>query len=121
MKKTIDKNEFIEEMQAYDDDAFSYEGLCCLFDYLEDYEQSIGEELEFDVLALHWKYSEMSVNEFLDSYYWYIIIEEIISKYQLESKYKITADVLYEYENIYMYGRIIAIVNDNTIIVDTER
>lgn len=37
---------------------FSYSALRVLFDYLEEYEQSTGEEIELDVVALCCEYSE---------------------------------------------------------------
>ena len=39
-------------------DQFSYDGLKALFDYLEEYEDDIGEELELDVVALCCDYCE---------------------------------------------------------------
>ena len=71
MKKTISKYEFIEEMMEdyYFPNDFTREGLSCLFDYLEELEQKTGEELEFDGVELHSKYSEMSVSDFINNYY----------------------------------------------------
>ena len=37
---------------------FSYEGLVALFEYLEDYEQSTGTQIEFDPIALCVEYTE---------------------------------------------------------------
>ena len=37
---------------------FTYEGLECLYNYLIDYEQDTGEEIELDVIALCCDYSE---------------------------------------------------------------
>lgn len=37
---------------------FSYEGLNALFDYLEEYEEETGEEIDFDMVALCCDYSE---------------------------------------------------------------
>lgn len=37
---------------------FSYEGLNALFDYLEEYEEETGEEIDFDMVALACEYSE---------------------------------------------------------------
>lgn len=39
-------------------DQFSYEGLKALFEYLEDYEEQTGEEIEMDVIALCCDYYE---------------------------------------------------------------
>lgn len=37
---------------------FSYEGLNALFEYLEEYEESTGEQIEFDPIALCVEYAE---------------------------------------------------------------
>tara|TARA_R110000823_G_scaffold151271_1_gene282122 strand:+ start:442 stop:723 length:282 start_codon:yes stop_codon:yes gene_type:complete len=48
---------------------FSYDGLKALFEYLEDYEEDTGEEIELDVIALCCDYAEYdSLNEYNDDY-----------------------------------------------------
>jgi len=123
MKKTISKYEFIDEMiqDYYFPNDFTREGLSCLFDYLEELEQETGEELEFDPVALHCQYSEMLVSDFLNNYYDNDDIEAIISANRLKSKKDITADMLQKYEYEYSDNSIVVIVDDNTIIVDTDR
>lgn len=37
---------------------FSYEGLTALYEYLEEYEQSTGTEIDFDMVAICCEYSE---------------------------------------------------------------
>lgn len=37
---------------------FSYDGLTALFDYLEDYEDNVGEQVEFDPIAIAVEYTE---------------------------------------------------------------
>ena len=37
---------------------FTYEGLEALYDYLEQYSEDIGQEIEFDMIALCCEYSE---------------------------------------------------------------
>ena len=60
MKDTINKNQFINWFRSNEQykNNFSYEGLSALFDYLEEMEESTGEELEFDPVALCCEYSE---------------------------------------------------------------
>ena len=58
MKNTVDIYQFRNEFQAIRPNNFSYEGLTVLFDYLEEYESSCGEELELDVIALCCDFSE---------------------------------------------------------------
>lgn len=42
---------------------FSYEGLKALFDYLEQLEKDLGEQIELDVIALCCEYSEINDDE----------------------------------------------------------
>ena len=60
MKDTINKNQFINWFRSNEQykNNFSYEGLSALFDYLEEMEESTGEELDFDPIALCCEYSE---------------------------------------------------------------
>jgi hypothetical protein len=53
MKQTIGFTQFSDAFRAYDRyDQFGYDALKALFDYLEELEQDIGEEMELDVIAL---------------------------------------------------------------------
>ena len=53
MKQTINQYDFTEAFRiAGRGEQFSYDGLIALFDYLEQYEEETGEELELDVIAL---------------------------------------------------------------------
>ncbi len=59
MKQTINVNDFRDAFTEYGrNDNFSYDGLGALFDYLEDYEEDTGEELDLDVVALCWDFTE---------------------------------------------------------------
>ena len=60
MIKTINEYEFVNEFQNSDTykDNFTYDALTALFDYLEEYEDSIGEKIEFDMVALCCEWSE---------------------------------------------------------------
>ena len=49
-------------------DQFSYEGLEVLFDYLEEYSDSAGENVELDVVALCCDYYESSIDELIENY-----------------------------------------------------
>ena len=71
MKDTINKDQFISWFRSSDTykNTFSYEGLSALFDYLEEMEESTGEELEFDPVALCCEYSEYDTfEEFQEEY-----------------------------------------------------
>ena len=52
MKQSINIYDFRRAFKTYDRDNFSYEGLKALFEYLEEYEDDTGEELELAVIAL---------------------------------------------------------------------
>ncbi len=60
MVQTMDKSEFRRWFANSDSrkDQFSWEGLGALFDYIEDYEDSTGEQIEFDPIALCVEYTE---------------------------------------------------------------
>lgn len=54
MKQTINVYQFRDYFKSSSDykNSFSYDGLGILFDYLEEYEDSSGEELEFDMVGI---------------------------------------------------------------------
>lgn len=53
MKQTVNFTDFTRAFHDYDRyDQFGYSALRALFDYLEDYEDNMGGELELDVIAL---------------------------------------------------------------------
>lgn len=69
MKQTVTKSMFHDAFRQMDRlENFSYEGREALFDYLEDYEQSCGEEIELDVIALCCEYSEEKISDVLENY-----------------------------------------------------
>lgn len=71
MKTTVYFSEFRDHFHEIRPDNFSYQGLRILFDYLEEFEESTGEDIEFDVIAICCDFSE-------DSY------EVIASDYSIE-------------------------------------
>ena len=64
-------------------DQFSYEGRAVLFDYLEEYEASTGQEIEFDVVALCCDYYEATTEEIILNYR--IDVEGLDDEEQLEA------------------------------------
>ena len=61
MKQTVTKSDFIDAFKAYNrEDNFSYDGLCALFDWLEELGEETGQEVELDVIALCCEFSEYS-------------------------------------------------------------
>lgn len=68
MKTTVTLSAFRDEFKAIRPDNFSYEGLGILFQYLEDYEEITGEEIELDVIAICCEYSESTWQEIESAY-----------------------------------------------------
>ena len=70
MKQSINIYDFQRAFKTYDrDNWFSYEGLKALFEYLEEYEDDTGEEVELDVIALCCEYMEYdSLKEYNEDY-----------------------------------------------------
>ena len=71
MKNTITKHDFIYTFMQSSErkDTFSYAGLEALFEYLEQYEEDTGEEMEFDMVSICCDYTEYeNLKEFQDDY-----------------------------------------------------
>ena len=69
MKTSINKYDFRDAFQkAGRENNFSYEGLGVLFDYFEEYEESTGEEIELDVIAICCEFNESTPDEIRDDY-----------------------------------------------------
>ena len=69
MKQTVSKSDFIDQFRVMDRlNNFSYEARGLLFDYLEEYEESTGEELEMDIIAVCCDYSEDSADSIAANY-----------------------------------------------------
>ena len=59
MKRNVSEHEFCDAFRDMGrGDNFSYAGLKALYDYLLQYEEDAGEEIELDVIALCCDYSE---------------------------------------------------------------
>jgi len=69
MIKTITQWEFVDEFKSRRPDNFSRLGLLELFDYFEMIEDSTGEQIELDIIAICCEYSEYdSLEEFQNDY-----------------------------------------------------
>ena len=60
MIKTISQNEFINDFRNSETykNNFTYEGLEALFNYFEELEDSIGKQIEFDMVSICCEYTE---------------------------------------------------------------
>lgn len=53
MKQTVNFYDFVDAFRAYDRyDQFGYQALMVIFEHLEELEESTGQELELDVVAI---------------------------------------------------------------------
>jgi len=69
MKQSIELHQFQDAFRNMGrQDQFSRKGLRVLFEYLEEYEESTGEEIELDVIGLCCDYSEDSIENVLKEY-----------------------------------------------------
>jgi len=69
MKTTINQSEFIDAFHRCNRyEQFGYDALVSLFDYLEQFEDDTGEEIELDVIALCCDYSVDSVADIASNY-----------------------------------------------------
>jgi len=97
MKQYISKYHFTNWFLSSDTykNNFSYEGLNSLFDYLEQFEEDMGKEMEFDPVAICCEYSE------------YENFEEIKNNY----------DCIENYEDLENNTSIIEIENTDRLII----
>jgi len=78
MKQNVSFNTFYNAFQETRPNNFSYNGLRALYDYLSEYENSIGEEIEFDMIALCCDFSEYeNFEEFKNDYQDFETLEEL--------------------------------------------
>jgi len=70
MYQSITKSDFTSAFHRMNrGEQFSYKGLIALYDYLEQYEEDTGEQIELDVIAICCEYSEYeSLEEFQEDY-----------------------------------------------------
>ena len=70
MKQNINEYQFRRAFETSRPNNFSYEGLRALFDYLEQYEEETGQELELDVIAICCDFTEYEdLKEFQGEYF----------------------------------------------------
>ena len=69
MKQNVTEYDFIDGFMKIRPNNFSRNGLQCLYDYIIELEDDIGEEIEFDVIALCCDFSEYKdLNEVREAY-----------------------------------------------------
>jgi len=99
MKTNINSYEFRDAMVKL---GFSYHGATALFDYLEQYEEDTGEQLDFDPIAFNCDYTEYeSEKELLSQYDSCDTLEDIednttLIKFKKEDYFSKSPDILIE-------------------------
>jgi hypothetical protein len=69
MKITVNFCDFVDAFRRCDRYGdFGYDALQILFDYLEEYEESVGEEIELDVVAICCEYAVDKWEDIAESY-----------------------------------------------------
>lgn len=69
MKQTVYFDDFVRPFEAHRPHDFTRPALVALFDFLEEYEDSTGETIEFDMIALCCDFTEYrDVEEFQGDY-----------------------------------------------------
>ena len=69
MIQTIDLHTFAQAFRAHNrEDQFSHEALRIIWNYIEDYEDQTGEQIELDVIAICCEYCEDTIKGIADSY-----------------------------------------------------
>jgi hypothetical protein len=77
MIQTISIYDFRDAFKRYGrGEQFSYEGLELIFDYIEEYEGSTGEQVELDVVALCCEWCEQSPEDIALAYNLEICVSE---------------------------------------------
>lgn len=67
--QTLTKSSFVDAFkQSSRKDQFSYEALEAIFDYLDEYSDSTGETVEFDMISICCDWSEMTWQEIAQAY-----------------------------------------------------
>ena len=70
MYKNITEYDFVDTIKEVRPDNFSHNGLVALFEYFEEYEDSTGESIEFDPIAICCEFSEYEDLAEIKTNYW---------------------------------------------------
>jgi len=69
MKQSVNFSDFIDAFKAHNRyDQFGYEALKVIYNSLEEYEESTGEEIELDVIAICCDYNVEHYNAIASNY-----------------------------------------------------
>jgi hypothetical protein len=79
MHINVTETMFKDEFKALRPDNFSYEGLSALYEWFTELEDSTGEPMELDVIAICCDYNEEPLNEVLENY-------DLLDEHELEQQ-----------------------------------
>ena len=100
MYQTITFNDFLDAFKALGrDKSFTYEGFKALYDYLLEYEDSVGTKMELDVVALDGEFTEYKDYE------------------EFKSEYTETAELLASFDELSDHTTVIEIPNSDSFII----
>lgn len=69
MKQTVSKSAFIDAFRNHGrENQFSYEALCLMYEWFNDYEKSCDTEIELHVIAICCEYAEDDWEAIADNY-----------------------------------------------------
>tara|TARA_R100000655_G_scaffold50830_1_gene88443 strand:+ start:246 stop:539 length:294 start_codon:yes stop_codon:yes gene_type:complete len=78
MIQQVYESEFIDSLTSDEYANFTYSGARALYDYLTDLEEDIGEEIQFNRIAIRCDYSEYkTLDEILDQYDYINTLDEL--------------------------------------------
>lgn len=66
--KEVSRHDWIDRLARRDDASFTYEAADALFDYYYDLSEDIGENVDFDAIAIRCEWSEYSEDELREQY-----------------------------------------------------
>jgi len=93
MKQTINFSQFCDSFGGDYKNNFSYEGKKAIFEYLENYEEQTGEEIELDIIAICCDYTEYEdLKELQNNYTDIETMEELEEQTQVIPIYNLTSD-----------------------------
>ena len=70
MKTTLSTSDIVRALKSDENAAWTWDGAKAIAEYLEEYEESTGEEMELDVCAIRCDFSEYkNLRVFLEDYF----------------------------------------------------
>lgn len=106
MKTTVYFDDFNRAFQECRPNNFSVEGLNIIWGYLEEYENSTGEDVELDVIAICCDFCEADIDDIINDY----SIEIDVDKDKFEQ--------VFDY--IEYHSNVIGSLDDNKTIIYTQ-